>query len=159
MTTSTPCGTAAASPRANSPASRGPLNIFQLPAINTAIQPSASVLRRHVRAGHLAGTVPENWPAGTGVERLSRFCCRNGGHAGQLPALPQLERRTAAGRDPRDARGEAELLDRPHRVAAADDGIALAGGDRLGDGLRALREPRPLEDAHGAVPEDRSRGA
>ena len=46
---------------------------------------------------------------------------RDRGHAGELLALEQLERGAAAGGDPRDAVGEAELVQRPHRVAAADD--------------------------------------
>ena len=42
-------------------------------------------------------------------------------HAGKLLALEQLERRAAARRDPRDALGEPELVERAHRVGAADD--------------------------------------
>ena len=43
------------------------------------------------------------------------------------------------------------------RVAAADDGVAGAGGDGLGHGARAGRERRELERAHRAVPEDGAR--
>ena len=54
--------------------------------------------------------------------------------------------------------GEAELVQRAHRVGAADDGERLlVRGDRLRDGLRALGEARPLEHAHRPVPEDRAR--
>ena len=45
---------------------------------------------------------------------------------GKLLALEQLERRAAAGRDPRDAVGDARLVDGADRVAAADDGEAVA---------------------------------
>ena len=49
------------------------------------------------------------------------------------------------------------LVDRADGVAAADDGEAVAVGDRLRDRERALGEARPLEDAHRAVPEHRLR--
>ena len=84
--------------------------------------------------------------------------CRDRCHARELLALEQLERGAAAGGDPRDAVGDAGLVDGAHRVAAADDREAVAVGDRPRDRERALGEARPLEDAHRAVPEDRLRG-
>src|SRR3954453_12917673 len=48
--------------------------------------------------------------------------------AGKFLAFEQLERGAAPGRDPGDPVGEAELLDRAYRVAAADDGV----GRRVG---------------------------
>ena len=53
--------------------------------------------------------------------------------ARQRPAAEELERRAAAGRDVRDAVGDAGLLDRRDRVAAADDRRALHRGHRLRD--------------------------
>src|SRR5262249_29642306 len=83
---------------------------------------------------------------------------RNGRHPGQLLALEQLEARSTARRDPGDHLGETDLVEGPHRVGAADDGErVLICGDSPGDGLRPFCEVRPLEDAHGAVPEDRPR--
>jgi hypothetical protein len=52
---------------------------------------------------------------------------------------------------------EAELAHRGGRVAAADDGQPVDGGDRLGHPAGAGGERRQLEDAHRAVPEDRAR--
>eukprot|EP00964_Phaeocystis_antarctica_P164350 scaffold142275_cov60-Phaeocystis_antarctica.AAC.1 len=80
------------------------------------------------------------------------------GHAGQDLALEELERGATAGGDVRHLLGEASLLHRRDRVAAADDGDAavLAGdlGERVGDVECALGEGLKLEDAHGAVPDD-----
>ena len=50
---------------------------------------------------------------------------------------------------------EAEGTDRGRRISTADDREPFDLGERLGDGLRAGRERRELEDAHRAVPEDR----
>src|SRR6188768_1696527 len=60
--------------------------------------------------------------------------------AGELPALEQLERGAAAGRDPGDSLVETELVDGADGVAAADDGVAVHVRNRLGDGLRAAGE-------------------
>ena len=69
----------------------------------------------------------------------------------------QLERGAAAGRGPGDPVEQPELVERANRVGAADDRERVRAGDRLGHRLRALREARPLEDAHRPVPEDRLR--
>ena len=75
-------------------------------------------------------------------------------HAGELLALEQLERRAAAGRDPRDAVGDAGLVHGAHRVAAADDREAVAVGDRLARPRTCpSANARPLEHAHRPVPE------
>src|SRR5437870_1465514 len=120
-------------------AGSGPRNIFQLPAISIGRSYGWKRRRRSRRrpAEHRTtplGVVPGGW------DRR---------HAGQLLALEQLEARAAAGRDPRDAVGETELVERAHRVGSAHDreGI-LVGGDRLGDRPGSLGERRPLEDAH-----------
>ena len=72
---------------------------------------------------------------------------------GSCLALDQLERRAAAGRQVRDLVGEAELLERRGRVAAADDGRPGRVRDRLGDRPRAGGERLELERAHRPVPE------
>ena len=95
------------------------------------------------------------WPAPISFARLDGIGEQ---HAREAPC-PRAARATAP--PPVETQsislGEAELLDGAHRVAAADDRVRLGGRDRLGDRLRALREARPLEDAHRAVPEDRPR--
>ena len=93
---------------------------------------------------HLPVAGDEHQPSSSGYRR----------HAGQLLALEELERRAAAGRDPRDPVGEPELVERAYRVAAADDRVPVTAATASRHGLRALREARPLEDAHRAVPED-----
>ena len=79
------------------------------------------------------------------------------------PAAPR--RRAASGRrgtrarrrrrrDVGDRVGHAGLVDRRHRVAAADDRRALApSAHGAGHGDRAGRERRHLEHAHRAVPD------
>jgi hypothetical protein len=68
-------------------------------------------------------------------------------------ALEHLERGAAAGGDVVDAVGEAGLVDRRDAVAAADQGVAGALGDRAGQREGAAGEGRALEQAHRAVPE------
>src|SRR5215218_2916018 len=76
-----------------------------------------------------------------------------GVEAGQLLALEQLERRSAAGREVVDVGVEPEPGERGGGVAASDDGPAGRSGDRLGEGARAVCEGVQLERAHRAVPE------
>src|SRR5687768_11084766 len=78
------------------------------------------------------------------------------GQAGEVALLEELERRATAGGHVVDLVVEAELGERRGAVAPADDGEAPAVGHRLGHRLRARREPRILEHAHRAVPEDRA---
>src|SRR5689334_24682210 len=60
-------------------------------------------------------------------------------------ALEELEECTACGRDVVDVVGDAELVDRRHRIAAAGDGKRLRLGDRAADRLRAFGERVDLE--------------
>ena len=76
----------------------------------------------------------------------------------QLLALQQLQRGSASGREPVHPIGEAELLERRDRVAAADHGGRPAPGNRLGEGPGAVGERLQLEGAHRPVPEHRPRG-
>ena len=111
--------------------------------------------REPVEERERLGRALEHLPVAGDQLRAHRPPFRNRSDAGKLPALEQLERRTAARRNPRDAVGEAELLDRADGVAATDDGVRVRGCHRLGDRARAGGEPAPLEHAHRAVPEDR----
>src|SRR5437660_3985904 len=77
---------------------------------------------------------------------------------GQRLAFDELEKRSATGRDVRDAFLDAVLLDGRQRVAAAGEGECLAARDRLRDGAGALAELLELEHPDGSVPEDRARG-
>ena len=77
-------------------------------------------------------------PAGQATPYLSR----QRRDAGQRPAAEELERRAAAGRDVRDPVGDAGLLDRRDRIAAADDGRALDVRHRPRDGVGAGGERR-----------------
>src|SRR3954468_6395650 len=70
-------------------------------------------------------------------------------HSGEILPLEQLERRAAAGRQMRDAIGQAELRQRRGGVAATDDGGAGRLGDGLGHPARAGRERLHLERTHG----------
>ena len=74
----------------------------------------------------------------------------------QLLAFEELEERTAAGRDVRDAVADAELLDGRERVAAARDRERFARRDGIRDAARAGRELGVLEHAERAVPHDRA---
>src|SRR4051812_27666713 len=82
---------------------------------------------------------------------------RDRGDAGELASFEQLERGAAAGRDPRDAFGDAGFVDGPDGVPAADDGVAVAVGERAGDRERPFCEARPFEHPHRPVPEHRAR--
>ena len=79
------------------------------------------------------------------------------GHARQLAALEEFERRAAARRDVGHPVGQALLGDGRDRIAAADDdrraGVGPVG-QHPRDRLRAVREGRDLEDAERTVPED-----
>src|SRR5262249_17465631 len=103
------------------------------------------------------------WPSSSSTpphvepNELQRSGCGDDRDARQLLALEDLERRAAAGGGPRAAAEQAELVQRADRVRAADDRERGRIGHRLGDGPRAAGECGPLEDAHRAVPEDRSR--
>src|SRR3954453_18165115 len=81
----------------------------------------------------------------------------NRGDTRQLATLEQLERGPAAGRDPRDAIGDAGVMDGADGVSPAHDCVTATVGDRPRDGERPLGEARPLEDAHRPVPEHRLR--
>ena len=74
----------------------------------------------------------------------------------QLATLEELERGAAAGRDVGHPVGQALLLDRGDRIAAADDdrraGIGPVGQE-AGDRVRPMGERGDLEDAERAVPE------
>ncbi len=50
----------------------------------------------------------------------------------------------------------AEQADRRGGIPATDDGEGWGGRHRLGHGACALSERRHLEDAHGAIPDDRA---
>ena len=77
--------------------------------------------------------------------------------AGELLALEVLEAGTAPGGDVAEGRlVEAEGAHGGGGVAAADDRQPVDLGQRLGHRAGALGERRELEDAHGAVPEDRA---
>ena len=97
-------------PRRTRASRRGPLNIFQLPAISIGVN-------------------------------LDRD--RDRGHAGELLALEQLERRAAAGRDPGDRLGEPELVHRADGVAAADDRVAVGLARRPGRRPSSPRRTAP----------------
>ena len=73
-------------------------------------------------------------------------------------SLRAARARRTTGRDPRHVLGETELLERAHGVPAADHRERIGLCDGLRDRLRPLGEPRPLEDAHRPVPENRPRG-
>src|SRR3954468_12616668 len=76
-------------------------------------------------------------------------------HPRQFLALEKLERRASARGDVCNLIGHSGLVDGAYGVAAADDRRgSLVGRDSLGDGVRAHREARELEDASGAVPHD-----
>src|SRR5262249_170797 len=70
-------------------------------------------------------------------------------------AFEQLQSGAAAGRRPRHPAGEAELVQRPDRIGAADDGKRLGVRDGLGHRFRPFGEARPFEDPHRPLPEDR----
>ena len=76
--------------------------------------------------------------------------------AGQLVAGEELERGAAAGRDVAEPVGDAGLVRRRDRLAAADQGEAGAGGERVRHRAGAGVERRLLEDAERAVPEQRA---
>ena len=79
------------------------------------------------------------------------------GDTGKFLALQELQRRPAAGRHVAHLVGEPVLGHRRGRVAAAYDGDGAAAGHGPGHVLGALGEGRPLEDAHGPVPDDGAR--
>src|SRR5581483_6225407 len=78
-------------------------------------------------------------------------------HCRQLLALEELEERAAARGDVADALGDAELVDRGERVAAAGERERLAPGDRVRERLGAAGECIVLEHADRTVPDDRAR--
>src|SRR6266540_919738 len=119
--------TAIANSRVNANASCTVLNIFQLAAMN-GIRISVD-------------------PCTTSDSRLAER-----DDTRQLAAAEEFQRCAAAGRDVRDAIGDARLGDRGNRVAAADDGRSfdLRDGPRHFD--RALRERVDLEHTHRAIP-------
>src|SRR5712664_1947297 len=92
--------------------------------------------------------------SGITFSHVSELPVRDRGDAGQSLSLDELERGAAPGRDMRHLAGEAELLDRLHRLAAADDRHRAARREELRDALRAGRERWDLEDADRSVPED-----
>src|SRR5690349_24530387 len=69
-------------------------------------------------------------------------------------ALEELEERTACGRDVVDVVGDAELVDRRHRIAAAGDRVGLRFCDRAREHLCTFGERFVLEHADRAVPHD-----
>src|SRR6476620_5347117 len=79
------------------------------------------------------------------------FGVEQGLYARQLLTLQQLQRGTAAGRDPVDLVLEAELVQRGDAGSPADHGGPGRGGDRLGDPAGAGGEGLHLEGAHRAV--------
>src|SRR5262249_52768510 len=92
------------------------------------VRPESTHSRRRVKGGRTAASSPAS-AAGSGPRNIFQLPAmsttrilggRNRGHAGELLAFEQLEARPAAGRDPGDAIGEVELVERPHRVGAAD---------------------------------------
>src|SRR5271166_6184167 len=84
---------------------------------------------------------------------------RQGFHTRQLFAFEELEAGAAAGGDVGDLVGYSGLVDRAHRIAAADDGDGRpVGCDRMRNGVGAHGEFGKLEDAGGAVPDDGARG-
>src|SRR3954466_11003951 len=74
--------------------------------------------------------------------------------AGELASAEEFERGAAAGRDVRDAGGDARLRDARERIAAADYRRPVHLRDRPGDRHRAVRERVDFEDAHRTVPRD-----
>src|SRR4051794_14466373 len=86
-----------------------------------------------------------------GIRRLSK-----GLQAGKVALLEVLEGGAPTGGDVVDVVVETELGEGGGAVATADDGEAVGVGHGLGDGAGASLEPRVLEHAHRAVPEDRS---
>src|SRR5690242_15837531 len=62
------------------------------------------------------------------------------GDAGQLLAFQVLERRSAAGRNVREATAQTERVDRGHGVSAADQRVRARRRDRLADRLRPVGE-------------------
>src|SRR6266542_5375068 len=121
--------TAIANSRVNANASCTVLNIFQLAAMN-GIRISVD-------------------PCTTSDSRLAER-----DDTRQLAAAEEFQRCAAAGRDVRDAIGDARLGDRGDRVAAADARRAFHDRDRASDLDGPLRECVDLEHAHGAIPRD-----
>src|SRR5690606_29050627 len=66
---------------------------------------------------------------GAGFERRNRW---------ELLSLQELEKRATRGGDVVDPLGDAELVDRRHRVAAAGDGERLRIRDGAGEGFSTL---------------------
>src|SRR5205814_1787322 len=108
------------------------LNIFQLPAMNGILM----LIRSAEASRYTALRVAER------------------GHTGQRSAAEEFERGATACRDVRDAVGDAGVLHRRDRIAAADDRRPLDGSDRAGDRDRAGGKHLDLEDAHRSIPHD-----
>src|SRR5581483_492043 len=72
----------------------------------------------------------------------------------QFLALQEFEECATGGRDVVDVRGNAELVDRRDRVAAAGDGVGLRPGDGARQRLGAFGEGLVLEHADRSVPDD-----
>ena len=75
------------------------------------------------------------------------LCLGDRRHAGQLLALQELERGATARGHPGHAVGELELVERAHRVPAADHGIRVRPGDGESDGDGRLDRDEGTGDA------------
>src|SRR5690242_11153133 len=82
--------------------------------------------------------------------RLERGDCRKG------LALEELEEGAAGGRDVVDIVGDAELVDRRHRIAAARDRVRLRFCDRARERLCTFGERFILEYTDRPIPDDRA---
>src|SRR6185503_8794388 len=94
-------------------------------------------------------------PAMRGMRLMPCSLSERGDPGKRLP-LEELERGPAARGDVGHGIEASGAAERRHRVAAPDDGRAPARGERGRDGHRTGAEGVDLEDAHGAVPEDRA---
>src|SRR5271165_2938598 len=115
--------------------------IFQLPLTSGRRQPPPSPPRatptpRSADRGRRVGGAPQ------------------GGQAGQVASLDQLEGGSTPGRHEVDPVGQPEVVEGAHAVASPDHGEPRAGGHRLGHTGRAGAEAVVLEDPEGPVPQD-----
>ena len=123
---------------------------LQAPAASRRRAPQPATPSRTLVSARSARRQRATTPSPSGRSLLQR---RDGR---QLLALEELEERSAARRDVRDAVAEGELLDRRERVAAAGDRERLARRNGLRDAARAGRELGILEHAERAIPDDRA---